>query len=301
MLSSGGQTLAKDMSFRLQEKDLRPNLDLYQWIFADGEIVSGTTTLFLSFVKNNPQLIPGATVILNSPGGSPVEGMRFGDVIRELHYRTEVGVAGYEPLNRLPGQCMSACIYPYLGGEYRYLGPGSAIGIHRFTFGKDFGGPATSEISQKLSGQIVDYIKRSRADPSLFALMTQTPPDEVYVLSSDELQRFKIVTGDIYSENWSFEVHGNVSYLKADQVTWRGENKLLFGCVKGNKSPLPFVQILSRRATGPRIRNPRDERGYFSSSMMRLHQSHQTPRICGQDARRGSLYLLGQCPHADIS
>jgi hypothetical protein len=32
---------AADMSFTLQERDLRPNFDLDQWIFADGEMVPG--------------------------------------------------------------------------------------------------------------------------------------------------------------------------------------------------------------------------------------------------------------------
>jgi len=70
----------------------------------------------------------------------------------------------------------------------------------------------------------------TRADPSLFALMTQTAPEHIHVLSMSELLKLKVVTGDIFSEDWSFEVHGDVNYLKADQITWRGENKLLFSC-----------------------------------------------------------------------
>ena len=226
----GWQASAKEMSFTLQEKDLRPNLDLLQWIFADGDIVPGTTDRFTAFVNANPQLLRGATVILNSPGGSVSEGMRLGDFIRAIHFRTDVGLAGTEPMTRLPGQCLSACIYPYLGGEYRYLAEGSIIGIHQFNFEKDFGGAVTSQISQLLSGQIVEFIKRSRADPDLFAIMVKTAPSDIQVISQDDLEKLNVVTGDVYSEEWSFEVHGPYSYLKADQITWRGENKLLFGC-----------------------------------------------------------------------
>lgn len=43
-------TSAKDMDFKLQEKDLRPNFDLYQWIFADGDIVPGTADRFIACV-----------------------------------------------------------------------------------------------------------------------------------------------------------------------------------------------------------------------------------------------------------
>jgi hypothetical protein len=135
---------AKEMTFSLQERDLRPALDLDQWIFADGDIVPVTTTKFLAFVKAHPQLIDSATIIFNAPGGSPVEGMLLGDVIRRFHYWTNVAAAGTEDMTLEPGQCLSACIYPYLGGQYRYLHKGSIIGIHRFRFGKDFGGTTTS-------------------------------------------------------------------------------------------------------------------------------------------------------------
>jgi hypothetical protein len=240
--------LADDMNFTLQEKDWRPNFDLYQWIFADGEIVQGTTAKFLAFVNANPQLIRGATVILNSPGGSPSEGMQLGDSIRALHYRTDVGSAGLEPMQRRPGKCMSACIFPYLGGEYRYLAAESAIGIHQFRFDRDVGGSVATQVSQLLSGEIVAFIKRSRADPNLFALMTQTPPDDIHIISPDDLNKLRVVTNDLYKEEWTFEVRNGRSYLKADQITWRGENKFLFIC-DGHKTFMMTLTQLPDRDT----------------------------------------------------
>src|ERR1700730_14883928 len=124
--------------------------------------------------------------------------MRLGNVIRDMNYRTAVGTARTELMKRLPGQCMSACIFPYFRGEYRYLDDDSAIGIHRFSFDKDFGGAITSEVSQEVSGEIVAFIKRRPPDPSLFTLMTQTPPNDIYVLPRDDLVKLRIVTGDIY-------------------------------------------------------------------------------------------------------
>jgi len=62
-----------------------------------------------------------------------------------------------------PGQCVSACIYPYLGGDYRYLVEGSAIGIHQFRFIGDLGTSAATILSQELSGKIVDIF----ANPAL--------------------------------------------------------------------------------------------------------------------------------------
>jgi len=253
-----GSASAKDMDFTLQEVDLRPKHDLYQWIFADGDIIPGTANRFKSFIASHPQLLADATVTLNSPGGSPIEGMLLGEIIRNRHFRTAVGRIGpeiatellwrgnrFEPL---PGQCLSACIYPYLGGEYRYLTDGSAIGIHRFKFSKDVGGEITSEISQELSGMIVDYIKKSRADPSLFVLMTQTPPDRMSIIPRSELKALRVVTDDIFSENWIFEIIDGNTYLKADQITWRGRNKLLFICAPYHNSRVPALMAMTNTA-----------------------------------------------------
>jgi hypothetical protein len=236
---------AKEMTFSLEQKDLRPNFDLYQWIFADGDIVQGTAGKFKSFVGQNPELLKGATIILNSAGGSVVEGLELGDAIRELHYRTDVGVAGSAPMTRGPGLCLSACIYPYLGGEYRYLSDGSSIGIHRFRFEGEIAGSAATEASQVLSGAIVDFLNRSRVDSRFFPMLTQTPPDNISIISPDVLANLKIVTGDIYSEAWSFEVIDVGSYLKADQITERGENKLLFVCEKYNGGVVPVIMAMS--------------------------------------------------------
>jgi hypothetical protein len=62
------------------------------------------------------------------------------------------------------------------------------------------------------------------------------------------------VTGDIYSEAWTYEVHGDISYLKADQVTTRGENKIIFSCSLDNvKNHVPIMMILSELPHRERI------------------------------------------------
>lgn len=239
-----GAAAAATMDFTLVERDLRPQGDLYQWIFADGDIGEDSAQKFKNFVTGNPQLIAGATVIFNSPGGSVIDGMRLGDEIRDRHFRTDVGRPSADRSDLVNGECASACVFAYLGGDYRYLSADSAIGVHRFRFEEELGGDITAEISQALSGQIVDYITKSRADPALFTLMTQTSPDSIHIVPRDELERLKVVTGDVYSEEWSFEIQDNAAYLKADQVTWRGRNKLLFVCPPGERK-VPLLMTIS--------------------------------------------------------
>ena len=106
---------AKDMTFSLQVKDFRPNFDLYEYIFADGDIVPGTKDRFLAFLANY-KLTRAATVIFNSSGGSLMEGMELGDAIRARHFRTNVGTRAAQPPAIEPGKCINACIFSYLGG-----------------------------------------------------------------------------------------------------------------------------------------------------------------------------------------
>jgi hypothetical protein len=239
-----GAAAAATMDFTLVERDLRPQGDLYQWIFADGEIGEDSAQKFKDFVARNPQLMAGATVILNSPGGSVIDGMRLGDEIRDRHFRTDVGQPTADRSDLAKAECSSACVFAYLGGDYRYLSGASAIGVHRFRFEEELGGEVTAEISQALSGQIVDYIVKSRADPALFTLMTQTSPDSIHIVPREELERLKVVTGDVYSEEWSYEMQDNAAYLKADQITWRGRNKLLFVCPPGEQK-VPLLMTIS--------------------------------------------------------
>jgi hypothetical protein len=242
---------ATDMSFALQERDLRPNFDLDQWVFADGEIVPGTFDRFQSFLKAHPSLIAGATVILNSPGGSVAEGIKLGDAIRDLHFRTDVGTVGIEIMSIAPGLCLSACIYPYLGGEYRYLHDRSAIGVHRFSFvNASISANDAAESSQLLAGSIVEFLNKSRVTSDFFPLMTKTPPENIQIIPAEQLRTMRVVTDDIFSESWSFESVMGRAYLKGDQITRRGENKLLFLCDSdgaGQKLLLTAMSELSGR------------------------------------------------------
>ena len=239
------------MSFTLQERDLRPNFDLDQWIFADGEISPGTFDKFQLFLKAHPSLIAGATVILNSPGGSVAEGIKLGNAIRDLHFRTDVGALGIGGMSIAPGLCLSACIYPYLGGEYRYLHQGSAIGVHRFSFtNAAISASEATETSQLLAGYIVEFLNKSTVNSDFFPLMTKTPPDNIQIIPVEQLRTMRVVTDDVFSESWSFESVMGRAYLKGDQMTRRGENKLLFLCDSdgtGQKLLLTAMSELSGR------------------------------------------------------
>jgi hypothetical protein len=71
-------------------------------------------------------------------------------------------------------------------------------------------------VSQLLVGEIVDFLNRLGVDPTLFKLMTDTVPNNVYIIPNDQLTKLRVVTGDISSETWTFELKNGSRHLKAN-------------------------------------------------------------------------------------
>src|SRR5262245_58648871 len=124
LVLSGGVTHA--MTFSVQMSDIRAINRSYD-VYADGEIVDGDADRLLEALRAaNIQPNRPITVYLHSPGGSVVEALKLGRLIGNLKADTNIGRKGS------PGLCISACVWAYLGGSYRFLSAGSRIGVHQF-------------------------------------------------------------------------------------------------------------------------------------------------------------------------
>jgi hypothetical protein len=84
-----------------------------------------------------------------------------------------------------------------------------------------------------LAAEIVEWIKQNRADTEFFTLMTSTLPTGVYFVPPQKLRDLRVVTDDIWDENWSYEIieGTNDVYLRISQRQRGGEFKLLFTCI----------------------------------------------------------------------
>lgn len=222
---------ANPMSFTLERTDARSvGLDLFQIIFADGEITAQTGKQFREWAAAN-QLIPGATVYFNSPGGSVVGGLQLGQAIRDLGFETDVG----RPKSQ-PGYCLSACAYAYLGGVFRYMSDDAIYGVHRFY------GQITGDDAQIMSGIISGYIEKMGAKPALFQLMTIKGQDEILPIPVDVLTELNVVNNGVASTVWDIQNVDEVGfYLRGTTVTNRGEHKMLFTCHDRSLYGLPML------------------------------------------------------------
>ena len=217
----------------------QPGMEGTSWfIFGDGLIDAGTDARLESFITDNH--IPHPSIIyLNSDGGSLIEGMKLGRMIRKRNMFTYVGQhqPGGKGFDTVPGGCYSSCALAFLGGTYRFFSKGSEYGVHRFY--SSIPGGLNSDEAQIISAGIVGYIREMGVDPALFTFMTQAGADEIKLITEPDQVRLDVVNNGMGQTNWTMESHEGVIYLKGARDTWRGMNKFLLICT--NKGL--FLQI----------------------------------------------------------
>lgn len=153
-----------------------------------GQIAPGDAQRFTDYVE--AQQAEGARPALlqiDSSGGSVADALAIGRQVRALGMETEVGEGSV---------CLSACPYILAGGTARSADPGAVIGVHQHYFGENTLLPAFLAVEdvQRGQGAVVEYLDEMGIDPMLMAPALKTPPDEIFVLDAEALQRYRLVT-----------------------------------------------------------------------------------------------------------
>lgn len=122
--------------------------------------------------------------VLLSPGGSVLEAMTLGRLLRLNYSRVEARRKGRNPCGA-PGQpvcCASACALAYLGGAQ--WSPQDHLGLHRPTL-EDLGDQDYEKGRQTLENidaLIRQYFKEMEIDSTFFDAMMRAAPDQLAVL-----------------------------------------------------------------------------------------------------------------------
>lgn len=202
-------------------------------IRVDGEVRAGDSAKIESFVNQlrySDDL--RIHVSFNSPGGSLVEGLKIGRYLADLPVTVTTNVTRDLAT---PGDCASACVFAYMGGQYRYLFPGSRLGVHQFYLGEtaDLSASEGVAVSQFLAGEIVEFIRNSRAKPEFFSLISSIDPDQIYWVPEEKLRDLRVVTDDIFDQKAEYKNVQGYFYLSLWQQSYYGENKMIAACVPG--------------------------------------------------------------------
>src|SRR5215210_4937870 len=173
------------------------------WLFASGLITPDTPREFDRFTRVND--VRGATLVLDSNGGSVIGAMTFGRLVRSLGLTTTIGKAialpsdRYDPRGAVLGQasCESMCAFVLLAGTRRYVLPESRVLVHQIWLG-DRRDDATAasysaedvSLVQRDIGRMVKFVQEMGGNFDLLEAMLRVPPwERLRVLSRDELRR----------------------------------------------------------------------------------------------------------------
>jgi hypothetical protein len=181
-----------------------------RWVSAIGVVTDGTARDFETWAKDNGN-VRGATLVLDSEGGSVLAALALGRAIRRLDMTTTVGkttgvppTAGGAPRAALSpkAQCESMCAFILLGGARRYVPPEARVLVHQIWLGSKSKRALESTYSaeelglvQRDIGSLARYTVEMGGGIELIETALRVPPWEpMYSLSTEEIRRMQLTT-----------------------------------------------------------------------------------------------------------
>ena len=183
------------------------------WVSAVGIITADSPKDFDEFARGRQ--LSGATIVLDSSGGSVNDAIALGRRFRSLGALTTVGTsvvgkAGEgDRASVLPdAYCESMCVFLLLAGKTRYVPPAAHVRVHQIWMGdRADDARAASYTAQDLMiverdiGRLAKYTFDMGGAGELLALALSVPPwEELHELSADELRLTNLITTDAVAD-----------------------------------------------------------------------------------------------------
>lgn len=208
---AGGVMEERKLPMRFVWNDCQPDCraDAKGWIAAVGVVTADSPRDFDDFARGRD--LVGATIVLDSSGGSVNDAIALGRRWRKLGLATTVGsavdikVAGVERSVAVPdAYCESMCAFLLLAGTTRYVGEESRVRVHQIWMGdRADDARAASYSAQDLMiverdiGRLAKYTFDMGGSGDLLLLALNVPPwEDLHELSRDELKLTNIKTTD---------------------------------------------------------------------------------------------------------
>lgn len=183
------------------------------WIGATGVITAETPKAFEDFARGRD--LAGATMVLDSSGGSVNDAIALGRLWRGLGLLTTVGATIDSPRSAtgaaavIPdASCESMCVFLLLSGKVRYVPPAARVRVHQIWMGdRANDARAATYTAQDLMiverdiGRLAKYTFEMGGSGDLLELALSVAPWEaLHQLSQAELWRTHIVTTDTVAD-----------------------------------------------------------------------------------------------------
>ena len=177
------------------------------WIGAVGVVTGDTVKDFDEFARTRD--LAGATIVLDSSGGSVNDAITMGRRWRRLGLLTTVGTtielqtpSGLKPAVAPQAYCESMCVFLLLSGKKRFVPEEARVRVHQIWMGDRADDPkAASYTAQDLMiverdiGRLAKYTFDMGGTGDLLSLSLSVPPwEDLHQLSAPELQLTNVVT-----------------------------------------------------------------------------------------------------------
>jgi hypothetical protein len=177
------------------------------WVNAVGIITAETPKDFDEFARGRQ--LGGATVVLDSSGGSVNDAITLGRRFRGLGMLTTVGISAISHTSQgdrasvaPEAYCESMCVYVLLAGTTRYVPPTAHVRVHQIWMGdRADDAKAASYTAQDLTiverdiGRLAKYTFEMGGAGDLLALSLNVPPwEDLHELTLAELRLTNLVT-----------------------------------------------------------------------------------------------------------
>jgi hypothetical protein len=173
---SNKHTVASTTAWEADYKPFYTNPEYPNTIFLNGAIDTRSAYNFNALLNEFPNT---TTVVLSSPGGDVYSALLIADQVDQRNMITIIPKDQY---------CYSACSFVYFAGNTR-LAEGK-LGVHQIS----------SENPDLVSGQItlsdiISALSKYGVATELITKMLKTPPDQMYILGSADLQTYGLIGG----------------------------------------------------------------------------------------------------------
>ncbi|WP_316396254.1 hypothetical protein [Bradyrhizobium sp. 33ap4] len=191
--------------------DCQPNCR--GWVSAAGIVTADSPKDFDEFARGRQ--LGGATIVLDSSGGSVNAAIALGRRFRELGALTTVGIsvqthtAQNAPSNMAPvAYCESMCVFLLLSGKTRYVPETAHVRVHQIWLGDRANNAKAATYSaddlvtvERDIGRLAKYTFDMGGAGDLLSLSLNVPPwEDLHELSRDELRMTNLVTTDMIAQ-----------------------------------------------------------------------------------------------------
>lgn len=154
-------------------------------LVATGTIKPGTAAAFAAEIDKRGSYVK--TIVLHSPGGSVMDALDMGRLIRKKGFTTAVENGRY---------CASSCPLVFAGGIERHAASKAMIGVHQVTaLAREGAVPADGmQRVQRVSAECQRYLRDMGVDGLVWIHAMETSAEELFTFKPDELLSLKLAT-----------------------------------------------------------------------------------------------------------